>query len=725
MIRQEKFDRCLSAIDSDSNHLHISKDVVVQDFVSNLRNQLERESKILVINVIISKTGRAHILKKIHFEAKSEYSTLGKVKKSILNIRSFTSLIKHFPGLEKPGVIAESVAKHSDSEAEPYYKKVEEDLKTLSNNTDIVVFIDNKSEGMIESFGWISELEVPINTTIITHDYPTVSGEVESQKQVNVGRLNEEQTSNLISNEIGQEDDDFIKKIHETHHGNPFAIRRALEYESPDELIQVEKVWEEVYESKITPKEQQLLYDSAHLVDLLPREISLISSELAQDTNDKNVISKTEARRLLSSLNKKGVVGKSESNTFIAGEYLRKFFLNQIDSDDLEKRHKEAFKYYLKKWSELHKTEIRENSEKEFQNYEGSDDLKQYLYLSLDHFYKVDPEMSESKFIDIINSVSKEGEWDKSENVELGDLFIFSIFAQRLVYTNNKKAIRDITTALFGTSMEDGGRSIMEGLWSAMLGDSIKDILNELSKGWNSEDLRFGDIGTKTGKDRKKIVATLNETIDSDLLDDMPSDLKNCLYLLLSLLSLDNSEAKEAYSYFGKKAENNGLEEGPFCDFLENLIDLVDLISGESDDKNDRNIVEEFETVDKSIRSRTDIIDVFNDTRTDSQEEFDNKLLNVKDSRSKVNNLLLKAGDSMSDVTNPIFPFTWYLIADQISSSLYDAKSQEIYRKRVEYYKDREYWEKNNEFNVDVDYVRKMVENADASIEPSVPDSSD
>ena len=697
MIRTEKLETCEEAIAGDCSHLHISKEAVVQYFVSNLRERLKDDSRHTIIDVNISEISREHILKKLHHEIKSEYSLWEEFKGSVNPIQATSAILKQVPMVGPLGSALGAVS--SDDDSEPLYKKVQQDFKELGDRKSVVIVINNRSAAILDEFAWITEIDVPSNATIVTHGYGSCRGEVEQQKQVKIGRLSEAHTEQLIKSEFDGKVNQPISAIHTVHDGNPYAITRAVTTGNPTSKIDAEEVWREVYNDKVTPEEDQVLLDSIHLVDLHPNEISKTSDNL----------SVMKVRKNLNSLQKKGVIVRSDSKVYSTGKYLRRYYRQRLESHEKEKRHKEALRYYIEKWSREQQSRVETESEEGFQEVGNDPEVTQYLYLALHHLHSINPNMNRGGFKKIFTSLASAESNFEDADLKRGDLFTFGLFAQRLVYDDAKEAISDLSEVIFGGSTSVEG-VLAEGILSTMLEDHLSDILAELSRGWSDTEIRTGDFGVKAGFDRTEMFSRLSSYFGSDLLDELPTDVRNSALMLASLLYLDDEEGRGAYRQFGKKLEENGLEEDPFCGFMHELSDIVDMCENQTDGSDSRNILEEFEDVDENIRTRTELVEALEKKKTESQEKFDNLILNMKDRKSKVNGKLLSAGDHLENASNPVFAYSWYLIANRISEGLFDGTNRELYRLQIEHYKEREFWERENEPTVPVEELREILE---------------
>ncbi|MFU1782601.1 hypothetical protein ACM16X_14550 [Haloarcula japonica] len=697
VIREEKYKLCRDAIDDPYDHLHISKDAVVQYFVENVREKIDQRDSHSVINVDIGEANRSHILQKLHYELKTEYSVWERLTSSVDVLRTLPSVIKHIPALSTIGSVGESIVRYSDGEEEPDYRKVQQHLEEIADENNIVIFINNKSVQKMGEFGWIAELDIPNDVTIVTHGYDNCNNKIDNQVEISVGRLTLEQTQRLVQLELDPTDDVDPTEVYNTHDGNPYAIKQAISAGSPTQMLDVGEVWEEVYDHKVTAEESQLLFHTAHLVDLHPEEIARITGE----------ISERDARRVLSSLKKKGVVNQSDSNIYSTGAYLQNYFLDQIDEHEESERHREAFEIYLRKWSKRHRAKIERDNEKDFQNFDTSPQITQYLYLSLDHFYNINPGMSRSEFKRIFESLADSGEESLNEELDLGNIFSFGMFAQRLVYDDGKQAVSDLSEVLLGTSVNQEVAPF-QSIWATIMEDSVVEILSELSKGWSSDDLRIGSLGVKKGLDREKVYSKWKETISSDALDQLPTDFENCILLLLSLMTLDNKQGQDAYRIFGSKLQENGLSEDEFCGFLDEFVELVKICRDQANGGDMQNIAEKFNEVDKTIRNRTDAIEAFEEEKTDPQEKFDDLVIGLRDKKVQINEQLLKAGNHLKNAENPVFPYIWYLLANELSHYLFDARNKDLFRKRIELYKDREYWEEEHDHKITADELRTV-----------------
>jgi len=699
LFRPRKYEEFLQYTDM-AEHIHISKDAVVQEFIDNLKSSISEKNNFKLIEVTFSKNDRVHIFEKLAFEIQSERSLLNTLKSPSNPLLLFAVVFDAIPSLQL-GQSIRALSRSYGDRTDASHARVNDAMVELDTDSEYIIFLHNHSGNLIEHYGWVHELNIPNNCTIVTHGYATIDAGSDDQEQIEVGRLDFKQTKQLVRSRLPNLNDQSIQEVYEAHSGNPFAIQQSIEYGEPTAIVPVEDVWGEVYESKVSPREDQLLQISAHFIDLHPSEISRIS----------NSFSMADVKKILSSLEKKGVIIRSESGTFSTGKYLQKHYLESIGADELENKHKSAFKYYLSRWARLHNREMAQREAEGITNYEESEQTKQFLYLSLFHFYNIDKNMSKSKFKRIFSEIAgSEDHWEANQSVKPGNLFSFGVFAQRFVYNDAKKAMGDITEIIFGTTLTPE-EALFEGLAASLAEDSLENILRELSKGWSDQDLRLGDIGSKSGYDRKNMFRKLHEKLDSKFLDALPASVRNVAIQFVLILALDHKQGREAYQNIGKTAEEHGLDEESFTDFTTQLLELFRLIKLDDFKETDRSLIDEFDSVDQSVRSRTEIASVLKQETQGEQKRFDNMLISLKNRQERIIQQIDQTGEALTGCENPIFPYAWYTIADEISRELFDSRSIDLYTKRVEQYKEREFWERDqNDVKLRAEKIRKLAD---------------
>lgn len=189
-------------------------------------------------------------------------------------------------------------------EKKPDYARAKKYIEDVSMKSDeaVVLFINYHGERPVGDFGWISKLgELPNNTTLVTEGYQRCE-RIESE-EYEIGRLAEEQTIDYLTNNKGFSEEE-AKEIHHIHDGNPVGIELALDSEDVKKPLtgdDLENLWEEVYDDKLTAEERDLLYGGSHLIDLDYRDVAMTVGK-----------TRGECRQILGQLENKGVVSRKK-----------------------------------------------------------------------------------------------------------------------------------------------------------------------------------------------------------------------------------------------------------------------------------------------------------------------------------------------------------------------------------------------------------------------------
>ena len=330
--RQREIAHCREVMLEESvDHLHIRRKAIVTDFAHDLRKDIEDDCR--VVSVALSEWNSSEALETLRWELQKEKSTSGYV---ISKLRALGGSITLF-GFGAGG--------EAEIEKGPDYSRVNEYLQDVADQTDghLVIFIEHHGEKPVDGFGWISKLgELPENATLVTDGFQRCDRK--GSEEFEIGRLNEEQTVDYLTGVRGEISENEARRIHRIHDGNPVAIEIALERGCLQEPLSgeaLDKLWERVYEDKITGEQFDLLSGSAHLIDLNSRDVSMAVDK-----------TRGECREILSQLEKQGVVSRENTRLFTTDEYVKDYIIRDIGRDDLAESHRESFQFYVEKWVE-------------------------------------------------------------------------------------------------------------------------------------------------------------------------------------------------------------------------------------------------------------------------------------------------------------------------------------------------------------------------------------
>lgn len=662
MKREEEIDECKSLVTEEpTDHIHIRKKAIVGDFTDELQESLKEDAN--VISVDITEWDYDEVMETLRWELQKELSW---IRYRVSRVVSFTL---HTIGAER--------------ERKPDYERVNEYFDRVSKDVDkdLVLLVNHHGEKPVKDFRWISKLrELPENTTIITHGFQTCDRD--GSKEFTVGRLNTQQTVDYLTDEVPSLTEDEAAEIHEIHDGNPVALKIALENDQLREPLgdeNLEQLWSEVYDDILSSRERDLLYGSAHLVDLNSKDVALTVEK-----------TRGECETILQNLRSKGVVSQKKSGLFTTDWYVKYYVTNDMRSDRIGENHRGAFKNYAEKW--VHDYESRmENSFVENDQNDLAPTSSQKELMNVDMY------LAAHHLANAYSNIDKEIFISQLEDVDAPDsgIFSFGVILQRFFFEDPVEVIEELSESLLGVE-DETENTLLSGTIGILLDFDLRWYVDQLSGGW-SENITTNELPTGTASDPTAVRERIQNNLDIKILNNAPQDVRFAIANFIAVLYADDRTANEYYRLFGKTAGKYGLNEGPYTECLEEVKVLIDLLDPDVDSQDENNqhpLEESLARLDKEIRSRIGLEELLEENRTKKQQGFQQHLEYIRDRPSQITDQYIKCGEKLEETENPLFPYLWYFLGDQfILKVILDQKSTEVYGKYMYWVAKREDYE--------------------------------
>lgn len=668
MRRQEEISECESLINKEEiDHLHIRKKAIVSDFIDELQTTVERD--VNIISVDIAEWDYDEVMETLRWELQRQLSP----------IRYYIS--------RAVAVTIQGIG--SERERKPNYQRVKEYISTVSSNIDgdLVLLVNHHGETPVDGFGWISKLQgLPENTTLLTHGFQRCTRD--ESKELTVGRLSVQQTTDYLTNERPDLSEEKAAKIHNVHDGNPAALKIALENDelgSPLTGENLDRLWSEVYDDILSRDERDLLYGSAHLVDLDSKDVAL-SVEMTRG----------ECEDILKNLQSKGVVSQKKSGLFTTDWYVKHYITTQKRDQELSNNHEAAFKNYAEKWIDNYEAQMEnsfiENEQTDVQSGSSQQELMNVdLFLAAHHLANAYPTVDQETFITQLEEVDRPS----------SGVFSFGVFVQRFFFEEPFEVIEKLSESILGMD-DDAENTLFSGTLAILMDFDLKGYIDDLSDGW-SGDIRTNELPTGTASDPTAVLQSIQNKLDLEVFEHMPTDVRLAVAHFLTVPYADDRTANEYYSRFGKTAEKYGLEEEAYTGWLNELEDLIELLDPDANSQDGGQthpLEENLDSLDKEIRTRIGLQELLEQNRTEQQQEFQQHLDYIRDRPSQIAEQYISCGEKLAEAENPLFPYLWYLLGHRVLLEIIlNQKSTEVYGEYKYWVAKREDYE--SEFNED------------------------
>lgn len=374
---------------------------------------------------------------------------------------------------------------------------------------------------------------------------------------------------------------------------------------------------------------------------------------------------------------------------------MKRYVTGKLSSGELSNNHRTSFRNYAEKWVDSYESKIQElrGIEDETEGNQFILDDVDYgftdynLYFAIYHLSKIHNELNIDTFIEELEGVDANNP----------GVFAFGIIAQRFFFEQPKEVISELSKSFLGIK-EEVENEIFSGTFDILMNFNLTGYVHELARGWSGE-ITTNELSPSNMSDPDEVVRTLQQEIHSELYQSLPPQVKTAIARISVLAYTDSRKAREYYAQFGKTAENYGLEEDPFCEYLEELGELLDLLNPivDATDEEGKDMVEtNFESLERGIRDRIELQDYLEQNRSEAQREFQQRLEKIRNRPNEIVEQYLNCGERLSGTANSLFPYLWYAIGHkQFTSIVLGQKSAEVYGEYKYWYAKREDQEDN------------------------------
>jgi hypothetical protein len=656
--RKSELGDCRDLVLGESvDHLHIRRKAVVTGFTEDLKQEIADDCR--VITVSISEWETEEVMTNLKWKLQKRLSRpdywLNKLKTIGANIELFGF----------------GVGASVELDENPDYSDVRHYLQDVAKKTDerVVLFLDYHGGRPVDGFKWVPKLRpLPENAVLVTDGFQRC--ELDESEEFEIGRLSESQTIEYlqqVEDDLSRED---AREIHHTHDGNPVAIKIALEegtLRKPLTGEHLDQLWERVYEDKFTAAQYDLLEGSAHLVDLDSRDVAMVVEK-----------TRGECREILHNLEKEGIVSKKKAGLFTTDQYVKRYFTTRISDSELSENHHESFATYAERWVESYESQMQELSDQD-EDTDGSQFFSETvdhgytdpdLYLAIHHLSKAHEQLDINTFVEELLAL----------NANKSGVFSLGVLAQRFFFENPKEVMTELSESILGID-EEVKSEIFSGTLDIMFGFNLQGYVSELSKGWTGE-IDTEQLQSYNMSDPDEKVETIQQKYIPESFQGLPPEVKSGVVRLVILVYTDTRTAREYYRQFGGTAEKYGLDEEPFCEFLDELANLIEVLSPEGvegEPESDR-IESGLGSLNNEIRSRVELRDQLEQNRSDAQQEFQEQIERIRSKPNEIVDQFITCGDKLAETSNKVFPYLWYAFGDKMFSEIVlNQKSGEIH----------------------------------------------
>lgn len=666
MRRISEIDECRQYLrDEETDHLHIRRRVIATEFVDEFLDDLN-DYNIITVDVATWEYDQL------------VYDMRWAVQEELSKARYLLSRLKSF-GLTLSGYGAKG-----GLEAEPNYARTSTYLDNVAEpEQGTVLFLRYTGKKPIEDFAWINQLDVPSTVTLVTEGFRGCQRK--DSAAVSVGRLKLEQSVEYITALRPNLDEQDAANIHELHDGNPAAIEMAHERGAIAEPLTgdaLEDLWMQVYDDKISAEEYDLLKDSAHLIDLDRVDVATVSDK-----------SRGEVRDLLKSLESKGVVSRRKSRVFNTDKYVKEYTANKLGDKIVTEKHRTVFRNHAESWVSTHNSRLQEIQNTTREVADGDPALPDFdagvadtnLFIAAHHLSEIYSELDREKFVEEIQAV----------DADTSGLFAFGMMAQRFFFEEPTEVIQDLAEAILGID-EDIENEFFSGTLGVLFDFDFSEYVTELSKGWSDNSIETDDLNINWSEPTNTI-ERIRENVNLELYTNLPPKIKTSVLHFIAVPFTDTRRAREYYQKFGRTATENGFDEEPFQDWLDEMEILLDELSVEvdADDSDSRSDPHErrLEEVQQGIRDRIDLEEYLAENRSQAQTEFQRRLERIRERPEEVTQQYIRCGEELERMENEMFAYLWYAIGHHLFSKLVlgeprwaiHGKYQRLSGKREEY----------------------------------------
>lgn len=630
--------------DGQPDHFHIRRRVIVSGFLDSLKDSVD---DFRVVSADISEWEQAAIMETLRNELQKEQAWF---KYQIGRIKSF-------------GVTIAGLGVSKGTEKLPDYNRTSNYLRDVAadTNTGVLVFINYHGQRPVDDFGWIAKLDIPDNATIVTDGFADC--DLDGSEQFDIGRLDTQQTVDYLTGLKQGISEKEAAEIHQIHDGNPVAIEMAVERESLEQPLSgdaLNRLWEEVYDDAIGSDGYNLLLQSSELIDLDQRTVAAVTQ-----------FNRGQVKEILHDLEQKGVVSEKQSGLFTTDAYVKRYASQQLSRKDLSDQHGLSFRHHVELWADNYQSRMEQlqdfsgegENDPQFSPPDfdaGMEDLN--FFLAVSHLQDINSEVDRESFVHQIQQV----------DADPAALFTFGVLAQRFFFDDPFDVLQDLSEILLDMD-EDVENELFSGSLGVLFRFDVREFLSQLANGWS------GDITTEqfeTGNLSRpdEAVESIQTGLNSGTPTELPQDVKLAIAQLTLLPLVDTRNARQYYDMFGKTANKYGLEEEPFCDWVEEvqvLLNELEIEEGENDEESKEDPhKEQFETIDREIRDRLQLKEALEHHHSQAQEQFQRNIELIRDHPEDVANQYIKCGEQLERMENTVFAYLWYAVGHHMFSKV-------------------------------------------------------
>lgn len=670
MKREREIRECKELLSDESiAHLHIRRRAIVTGFTDDLLADLD---DFRVVSVSISEWDYDELMETLRDDLQKELSRLR----------------YYYSKLTSVGATLFGFGASGGVETRPDHTRVSDYLDDVARKTEnkLVVYIDCPVDSFGGEFGWIPKLDIPANAALVTDGFHGC--DLDGSAEVEVGRLDENQTIEYLTETQNGISEEQAAEIHRIHDGNPVALEIAAEEGSLSEELTGEdlnRLWMDVYDDKITGDEFDLLTESSHLIDLDQRAVTSVTE-----------MTRGRVKEVLEGLERKGVVSKKQSGLFTTDKYVKRYTATQLTGRKLAEQHRMSFKDHVERWvdaydarmEKMQVSPIDDDDDDQFSPPDFETGLTDPdLYLAVYHLSEIYDDIDRDNFVEELDAIE----------ADTSSLFAFGFLTQRFFFEEPREVLQDLAEAFLGIE-EDLDKELFSGTMGVFIDFDVKQFIDALSDGW-SADITTDAINTNNSSQPDKVVEKIQYGINSDFFQNLPSDVKVAVARFAALLVTDTRTAREYYSRFGKTAENYGLEEEAFKGWLKELEDLVDKLTPETeldDEVRDDPYEEGYKSLNSEIRDRIELREYLEENHSQTQREFQHRMEKIRDRPDEIADQFIRCGEQLTETENPMFPFLWYSFGHEwFAKIILGGEHWDIYGKYREWAGAREEQEKN------------------------------
>jgi len=245
------------------------------------------------------------------------------------------------------------------------------------------------------------------------------------------------------------------------------------------------------------------------------------------------------------------------------------------------------------------------------------------------------------------------------------------MMSQRFFFQDPTDVIQDLAESILDLD-DDVETELFSGTLGVLFNFDVQKYISELSSGWTGG-INTERLETKASSNPDEAVKTIQQSIEPSIPDASPNEINMAVSHFIGLIFADTRTARDYYKRFGKTAQKYGLEEEPFCNWLDELHGLIDDLNPDlesTEDAQPDKFKQGFESLNSEIRTRIDLQEHLEENHSQAQQKLQQRLEKIRNKPDEIANQYIRCGKQLEETENPIFPFIWYAVGHEMFSKI-------------------------------------------------------